>query len=118
MHLFGAMANALAASNGDDFMQAFDRNMPDYDRIHTEVIQLLQQGDVTSSVQPVRDEGDNKHRAVDLDWYLEVHNPDPAAPVINRRDIVHCRLERLNKQWRVVAMDPISFFAPQNLNPQ
>jgi len=27
-------------------------------------------------------------------------------------------LEKLNKHWKIVAMDPVSFFAPQNFTPQ
>jgi hypothetical protein len=111
------MSNALANSDPALFMDAFDRNMPDYDRIKSEVTGLIQQGQITGSVQPTRDEGDNKHRSVDLDWYLEIHVTDPAAPapVERRRTVVHCRLEKLNKRWRIVALDPVSFFAPQNV---
>jgi len=118
MHVFGGMATALTAANPDEFMQAFDRNMPDYDRIKSEVTQLVAQGEISSTAQPVRDEGDNKHRSVDLDWSLDIKNPDPASPgpLLHRREVVHCRLERLNKHWRIVALDPLSFFAPQNLD--
>lgn len=116
MHVFGNMATALSGASADQFMESFDRNMPDYDRIKTEVTQLIAQGEISSTAQPVRDEGDNKHRSVDLDWSLEIKNPDPSqpSPLLRRRDVVHCRLERLNKHWRIVALDPLSFFAPEN----
>ncbi len=114
LHLFGSMASALSSASTDEFMEAFDRNMPDYERIKGEVIQLVQQGEISTTAQPVRDEGDNKHRSVDLDWSLDIRVPEQDALVLHRRDTVHCRLERLNKKWRIVALDPVSFFAPQN----
>src|SRR5579884_4168525 len=52
MHMFGSMANALASSNAAEFMKGFDRNMPDYDRIETEVTALLQQGEIATTAQP------------------------------------------------------------------
>jgi len=118
LHVFGSMSNALMAGSAAQFLDAFDRNMPDYERIRSNVTGLLEQGQIASSAQAVRDEGDEQHRSVDLDWYLEIHGSDSAAPVVRRRETVHCRLEKLKKHWRIVALDPVSFFAPQNLNSQ
>jgi len=116
MHVFGGMASALSSGNPDQFMDAFDRNMPDYERIKDEVIQLVAQGQITTIAQPTKDEGDNKRRSVDLDWSLDIPSADAGQPPAHRRETVHCRLERLNRHWRIVALDPISFFAPQNFN--
>jgi hypothetical protein len=118
LHVFGSMSNALTNSDAALFMEAFDRNMPDYERIKSEVGGLIQQGQITCSVQATRDDGDSKHRSVDVDWYLEIHGSDPAAPVLRRRSLIHCRLEKLNKHWRIVALDPVSFFSPQNITTQ
>jgi hypothetical protein len=46
---------------------------------------------------------------------MEIHNPDAAAPVIRRREVIHCRMEKQGKHWRVSALDPVSFFDPENL---
>jgi len=116
MHVFGNMASALTAGNPDQFMESFDRHMPDYDTIKDNVIQLVAQGQITTIAQPIRDEGDDRHREVDLDWTLDIQIPDsPMAPA-HRRETVHCRLERSNGHWRIVALSPISFFAPQDPN--
>jgi hypothetical protein len=50
LHVFGSMANALTNSDAALFMESFDRNMPDYDRIKSEVAGLIQQGQISCSV--------------------------------------------------------------------
>jgi len=114
MHVFGNMASALTAGNPDQFMESFDRGMPDYDTIKDDVIQLVGEGQITSIAEPIHDEGDDRHRTVDLDWTLDIQIPDsPMAPQ-HRRETVHCRLEVIKGHWRVYSLDPISFFAPRN----
>jgi len=115
LDLVGSMASALSENNGPGFLEAFDKAMPGYDHLHEAIPALLDQGDITSSVEPLRDEGDETKRTVDLDWYLEIHNPDATTPVIRRREVIHCRMEKQGKHWRVTTLDPISFFDPENL---
>src|SRR5579862_9133911 len=47
--LFASMAAALSEINVPQFMDAFDKNMQDYDQIKTGVTALVRQADVTSS---------------------------------------------------------------------
>jgi hypothetical protein len=115
LDLVGSMASALSENNAPGFLEAFDKAMPGYDHLHEAIPALLDQGEITSSVEPLRDEGDETKRTVDLDWYLEIHNPDAAAPVIRRREVIHCRMEKQGKHWRVTSLDPVSFFEPENL---
>ncbi len=115
LDLVGSMASALSENNAPGFLAALDKAMPGYDHLHEAIPALLDQGEITSSVEPLRDEGDETKRTVDLDWYMEIHNPDAAAPVIRRREVIHCRVEKEGRHWRVTSLDPVSFFDPENL---
>ena len=115
LDLVGSMASALSENSAPGFLATFDKAMPGYDHLHEAIPALLDQGEITSSVEPLRDDGDETKRTVDLDWYLEIHNPDATAPVIRRREVIHCRVEKHGKYWRVTSIDPVSFFDPENL---
>src|SRR5580704_3098380 len=102
--LFASMAAALSEINVPQFMDAFDKDMPDYGNLKTGVTALVRQADVTSSVEPLSDEGDHAKRTVELDWYLEVLLPD--GHLVRRREVVHCELRKEKKHWKIVALKP------------
>ena len=116
LDLVGSMAAALTAVNVPEFMDAFDKNMPDYEALKASVTALVNQADVTSSIEPLQDEGDDTKRAVDLDWFLEVRSLQQDGPIIHRRQIVHCELRKEKKKWKIVSLQPAEFFAPAKLD--
>ena len=114
--LFTSMAAALSEINIPQFMDAFDIDMPDYGNLKTGVTAMVRQADVTSSIEPLSDEGDDTKRTVDLDWYLEIKSVLPDGPVVRRREVVHCELRKEKKHWKIVALKPIEFFNAAKLN--
>jgi hypothetical protein len=111
------MASALSGVNVDQFMDAIDRDMPGYDALRENVTALVNQAEVTSSIEPIRNEGDDSRRALDLDWYLEVRSLLQDGPIVRRREVIHCELRKQKKTWKVVALKPIDFFAPAKFAP-
>ncbi|HYL34472.1 MAG TPA: hypothetical protein VEV17_01020 [Bryobacteraceae bacterium] len=116
MDLVGSMAAALTAVNVPEFMDAFDKTMPDYEVLKDSVTALVNQADVTSSIEPLQDEGDDAKRSVDLDWFLEVRSLQQDGPIIHRRQIVHCELRKQKRKWKIVSLKPADFFAPAKLD--
>ena len=114
--LFTSMAAALSEINIPQFMDAFDKDMPDYGNLKTGVTAMVRQADVTSSIEPLSDEGDDTKRTVDLDWYLEIKSVLPDGPVVRRREVVHCELRKEKKHWKIVALKPIEFFGAAKLD--
>lgn len=114
--LFASMAAALSEINVPQFMDAFDKNMPDYDRLKAEVAGLVNQGEISSSVEPLKNEGGDTGRVVDLDWYLEIRSLLPDGPLVRRREVVHCELRKEKKHWKIVSLKPLDFFAPAKLD--
>jgi hypothetical protein len=108
--LFASMAAALSDDNAPGFMKVFDRNMTGYDELRRQIEALILDFEISSSVEPLNDETKGPRHAVDLDWYLQLHSRAPAGPTFRRRQIVHCRLELQGKHWRIVSLDPLSFF--------
>lgn len=108
--LFAQMAAALSDDNAAQFMKAFDRNLAEYGRLETQITALLANSEVASSVEPLKDEGDERKRDIELDWYLELRSRVRGGPLVQRRAVIYCQLEKQGKHWRITSMKPMEFF--------
>lgn len=109
---FGQLLSSLSEGNADQFMKNFDRSMPGYEMLAANVAALVGQTDVQSSVEVLSDEGTNSSRMLELDWFLQLVEPQPGGASKRRREQVHCTLARQGKKWRITRMEPLSMFAP------
>ena len=112
INLVGSMTAALTEVDVPAFMEAFDKDMPGYDDLKNQVTALVNQAEVTSSVEPIQEGGDDTKRSIDLDWFLEVRSLENDGPIVQRRQVIHCELRKENKKWKIVSMKPLDFFAP------
>ena len=103
--LFGSMAAALSDGNAALFLRAIDPSLADYERFAENVRALAAQGKLSSSIEITSQEGSGESQSAELEWVLDMGG-------VRRQAIVKCRLERKRKQWRIVAIEPASFFAP------
>ena len=108
--LFASLAAALSARDADLFLKPFDRGMKDYGRLAALVRALLDQAEVTSSVELI-DFDESKGR-VDLDWLMEIRIAQAAAMSERRHRKVTCTVTGAGKRRKITALDPVEFFAP------
>jgi hypothetical protein len=108
-------STAAALANGHDggsrgepdigpFLENFDPAMPGFTEFRGEIEELLTRAAVGTVIEVITDEGDEKKRALELDWLLEIEDQPP------RRKIVKCTIERVKGAWKITALDPIDFF--------
>jgi hypothetical protein len=105
----------LVRGNVSKFMSAFSKDMPDYGTLENNVTQLVMQAEVSSSIQTVTEDGDDRARTIDLDWVLQIRSLEQDGPVITRREVIHCALRKEKKHWKIVSLKPLDFFAPAKL---
>lgn len=98
--------------NAAPFLSYFDRKMPGYETLRENVTNLVAQADLQASLEPVRNEGDDRARDVDLDWTMRITSLVQGMTSTERRQVVKCRLEKQGKKWRIVSIAPLAFFAP------
>jgi len=110
--LLSQAASALSERNPQAFLAAFDPAMPGYEKLRTEVSALVSAAEVQSSIDLESDEGDAANRAVELDWLLRIRPEQEATSSIRRQQRVKCRFRKTGKKWRIVAFEPLEFFAP------
>jgi hypothetical protein len=125
IEVFTSMADALTDVSGArlnqvrgnvaEFMAAFSKDMPDYDTVQNNVTALVNQGEVSSSIQPITEDGNDQAYKIDLDWLLQVRSLEQDGPLLRRREVVHCELRKEKKHWKIVALKPLDFFAPAKL---
>jgi len=107
--LFGGMAAALSEGNVSAFLRAIDPSLPDYGNFVSAVTGLISQNQLGSSIEIIKQEGEDDTQTVELDWLLEIKGP---LQTIRREATVKCKVERRKKQWKVIAIDPADFFSP------
>ena len=110
--LFGTMANSLAEGNAVPFLEPFDRGMPGYRDLAANVTALVEQAEVQSAIEIVREEGGAGEQKVDLDWMLQIIEKRSTANSVRRQQLVKCRLVKRGRSWRILSIEPIAFFAP------
>ena len=65
-----------------------------------------------SSIDPVKNEGDDRNRTLELDWRLTLVDQQNDAAATHREQNVTCRLVKTGRKWRITAFEPVSLFAP------
>jgi hypothetical protein len=116
--VFAAMASALSDANPEEFLRAFDRSMSGYQQLADNVRALATQNAVSCSVEIVSQKGDDHAQEVELEWLLEIKGIGQSAVSETREGVVKCKLERQKKKWRIVALDPVGFFAAPGADRQ
>jgi hypothetical protein len=110
--LFASMAAGLSEDNAEAFLARIEKTTPEYEKLQVDIPALLSQAELTSSVTILKDEGDDSKRVVDLDWFLEIRGKTADGPLVRRREVIHCTVEKRGKAWRAVSLKPLEFFAP------
>jgi hypothetical protein len=105
MEVFRAVSEALANQDADAFLDQFDRQMAEYEKLRDEIRELIATAqEIGSTLDVITDAGDEQKRTLELDWLLKIDN---AAP---RRQIVKCQVAAQGKKWKITAFDPVEFF--------
>jgi hypothetical protein len=110
--VISSIASALVEGNLSDFMGSFDPAMPGYDELSANVNGLLGEFVPESSIDPLKNDGDDRSRTLELDWRLTLVDQQNDAASTNREQTVVCRLAKQGRKWRITALQPVSFFAP------
>ena len=105
------LAGALAETNAEKFLAQLGPELRA--QIGENIRALLQQNEITSSISPFANDGDDSRRVLQLDWYIEIRSKGNELALERRRGNVRCTVEKnAKKKWIVTAMEPVSLFDP------
>jgi hypothetical protein len=110
-----AMAAGLAEGNPAAFLKPVDRGLANYSVLERNVCAMLELADAQSNISPLANDGSELARTLQLDWELRLKrksdgNDEPR--IVAREEAVTVGFEKDGKKWRVVKLEPLSFFAP------
>lgn len=111
-NLLSGLATALSQGDAVGFMGAFDHSMPGYQELQSNILGLFAQYQVSSSIDVVRDKGDDQMRTVEADWFLQIVEQQDTQSVTRRRELVRCQFVRQKKNWRIIGFAPMGLFVP------
>jgi hypothetical protein len=106
------LAAALGRGSDVSFLSLCDPQMPGYSTLQANISALVVAADVASGIDPVRNEGDNSARDVEVDWQMRIVDRSGLDRITERRETVRCRIEKRGRGWKVVKLEPVAFFAP------
>jgi len=105
------LSAALEEGNAARFLSQIDKKLcPNYGALEANVVALVSQYEIGSSVGVIDQAGDGDAVELKLDWLLRLR-PAAGGAAWERKSRLRCRLERRGKQWKVTALEPASFFS-------
>jgi hypothetical protein len=114
--VIATMAAALAEPNEYAFMKPIAKSLEEHDLIERQVRVLVNTNNVTSSISPLANEGDDKTRTLEVDWYMEIQSHSPGQSLIQRRENVKLVMMKTGKRWMITALSPVAFFTAPSTN--
>ena len=99
-----AFGEAHNDGNARAFLEHFDKSMPGYAEFSDQIEAMVGAGDVSTTIDFVNQQGDEKKRTLDLDWLLQFEGERP------KRAVVKCTIEKRGKKWKITSIAPVDFF--------
>jgi hypothetical protein len=87
-----------------EFLDHFDKSMPAYAEFSSQIEDMVGAGEVSTSIDFINTDGNDRKRTLDLDWVLQCEGQRP------KRAVIQCTIERRGKKWKITSIAPISFF--------
>jgi len=106
------LASALGRGDAGEFLSVCDSAAPGYAALRANVLALVAQAEIESGIDPAANTGDDRRREIVLDWQLRLIDRSGLDRVTNRRETVHCALEKRGRKWKVLSLEPAGFLAP------
>lgn len=108
LKILSTLASALSEGNATAAMAVFDKNMPGYQTISTNIGALTSQADLTCSIDPVEQINDE----VEVDWFLMIRSKEENGPTERRQVRVKITTTQVNKAWKIKSISPITILNP------
>jgi hypothetical protein len=90
--------------SASEFLEHFDKAMPGYAEFSGQIEAMVGAGEVSTTIDFINTQGDDKKRALDLDWLLLCDGEGP------KRAVIKCTIEKRGKKWKITSISPMEFF--------
>jgi hypothetical protein len=87
-----------------EFLEHFDKSMPGYAEFSDRIEAMVGAGEVMTNIDFINTTGNDRKRALDLDWLLQCEGQSP------KRAVIKCTIEKRGKKWKITSIAPMDFF--------
>jgi hypothetical protein len=91
-------------SRATEFLEHFDKSMPGYAEFSGQIESMVGEGEVSTTINFINTDGNEKKRTLDLDWLLLLEGEGA------KRAVIKCTIEKRGKKWKITSIAPIEFF--------
>jgi hypothetical protein len=98
------LSEAHDNGSGRAFLDDFDKSMPGYAALSDQIEAMVAAGEVSTTIDFVNTEGNDRKRTLDLDWILQCEGQRP------KRQVIKCTIEKRGKKWKITSIAPLEFF--------
>jgi len=107
-----SLAAALGRNDAVGFLDLCDSSMPGYQDLRVNVAALVAQADVESGIDPLRNDGNDRARELEVDWTMQMADRTCLNRATTRHATVKVRAAKSGGKWKIVSIEPGGFFAP------
>ncbi len=87
-----------------EFLDHFDKAMPGYAEFRDQIETMVAAGEVSTNIEFINTDGNEKKRTLDLGWLLQCEGQSP------KRAVIKCTIEKQGKKWKITSIAPMDFF--------
>ena len=106
------MSESLSNASAARFLAQTDRRrLTDYGALERNVVALVAQYEISSSVEVLEQAEREGGFDLVIDWLLHLTPASAPGPADRRQSRLRCRIERIEGKWKVTALAPVDFFS-------
>lgn len=110
--LAAELAADLSSDRADQFLRWFAEEMPGRGEFAANIEAMLRAAEVATTLEIRTFRAVGQGFVVEIDWYLEMRRREGGLlSTQRRREFVTLEAVKPGKRWRVVKLEPLSFFA-------
>jgi hypothetical protein len=108
LKVLSMLASSLSEGNAAGAVSVLDKNMPGYQKLSDNIFALTSQADLSCSIDPVEQNGDQ----LEVEWFLLVRSKEENGPTERRQMNVKVTVGKVGKSWKITGLAPASILDP------
>ncbi len=107
LEVLARFTSALSEGNAEAAIGNLDTSVPAMGVLARRLRDLVAVGEISCLLDPLEWPD---HKAVVLDWLLEIRAPELVGGLKRKREKLTCRFVKKGKKWKIASLEPAEFF--------
>ena len=107
LEVLARFTSSLSEGNAEGAIGNLDMSVPAMGVLARRLRDLVAVGEISCLLDPLEWPD---HKAVVLDWLLEIRAPELVGGLKRKREKLTCRFVKKGKKWKIASLEPAEFF--------